>query len=615
MSAEAAKIVPVIEESPVDPDAAWADALTAAALLAVDPVGLGGALLRARAGPQRALWLAALRHGLPAAVPLRRVPLHIADERLLGGLDLAATLQAGRPVAQRGVLAEADGGLLLLAMAERLAAGTAARLCAVLDRGEVQLERDGLALRQPARLGVVALDEGIDDEHAPAALADRLAFHLSLDALPPREPGQPADRSAATDRDDAAQAGGLASRLAAAPASGLAWGLAITAADVADARVRLPSVASGDDPAAALCHAALALGVASLRAPWLALRAACAAAALQGHDQVQPEDAALAARLVLAPRATRWPAPAQADETAPAEPPAPPPESSPPPPPEPPPIDHAPAPNESPDDVSDNDPPPAPDTAQPLDDQVLEAALSALPAGLLARLKAGALNRAPTPAGGKSGALQAGGPRGRPLGARRGELRAGARLDLIATLRAAAPWQRLRQRDALHHDAAAPVRRVLVRPEDFHICRRAQRRETTTLRSGAANLNSAISGNSGRQAGPRKVWREGVSMVKKSARRTRRTHSPAFKAQVALAAVREDKTMTELCKEYEVHSSQILDWKRQLLEGAADVFGAGSRVVPPVDLAPLHAKIGQLALENDFLERALTKAGLLSAKP
>ena len=104
-------------------------------------------------------------------------------------------------------------------------------------------------------------------------------------------------------------------------------------------------------------------------------------------------------------------------------------------------------------------------------------------------------------------------------------------------------------------------------------------------------------------------------MVKKSARRTRRTHSPAFKAQVALAALRDDKTMAELCKEYEVHSSQILDWKRQLLDGAADVFGAGSRVLPPVDLAPLHARIGQLALENVFSERALTKAGLLSAKP
>ena len=104
-------------------------------------------------------------------------------------------------------------------------------------------------------------------------------------------------------------------------------------------------------------------------------------------------------------------------------------------------------------------------------------------------------------------------------------------------------------------------------------------------------------------------------MVKKSARRTWRTHSPAFKAQVALAALRDDKTMAELCKEYEVHSSQILDWKRQRLEGAADVLGAGNRVLPLVDLARLHAKIGQLASKNDFLECALTKAGLLSAKP
>jgi transposase len=104
-------------------------------------------------------------------------------------------------------------------------------------------------------------------------------------------------------------------------------------------------------------------------------------------------------------------------------------------------------------------------------------------------------------------------------------------------------------------------------------------------------------------------------MVKKSARRTRRTHSAAFKARVALAALREDKTMAELCNEFEVHPTQIVEWKRQLLDGAPNVFGAGGLTPAPVDLVPLHAKIGQLALENDFLERALTKAGLLSAKP
>ena len=98
-------------------------------------------------------------------------------------------------------------------------------------------------------------------------------------------------------------------------------------------------------------------------------------------------------------------------------------------------------------------------------------------------------------------------------------------------------------------------------------------------------------------------------------RRSRRNHSPAFKAKVALAAVRGDKTLAELAKLFDVHPNQITEWKTQLLDRASSVFGERSKPeAPDLDIKTLHAKIGQLALENDFLEGALTKAGMLSAR-
>ena len=97
-------------------------------------------------------------------------------------------------------------------------------------------------------------------------------------------------------------------------------------------------------------------------------------------------------------------------------------------------------------------------------------------------------------------------------------------------------------------------------------------------------------------------------------RRPRRNHSPLFKAKVALDAIRGEKTLAELAKQHDVHANQIVDWKNQLLERAASVFGSESSAEPTVDLKDLHAKISQLALENDFLSGALTKAGMLSAK-
>jgi transposase-like protein len=98
-------------------------------------------------------------------------------------------------------------------------------------------------------------------------------------------------------------------------------------------------------------------------------------------------------------------------------------------------------------------------------------------------------------------------------------------------------------------------------------------------------------------------------------RRARRNHIPAFKAKVALAAVKGDRTLAQLAEQFDVHPNQITSWKAQLEGGAADVFGpGGGSALPTIDVKSLHAQIGELTLENDFLEGALTKAGLLSAK-
>jgi transposase-like protein len=100
-------------------------------------------------------------------------------------------------------------------------------------------------------------------------------------------------------------------------------------------------------------------------------------------------------------------------------------------------------------------------------------------------------------------------------------------------------------------------------------------------------------------------------------RRPRRNHSPAFKAKVALAAVKGEKTLAELAQQFDVHPNQITSWKAQLLDGAAGVFGTEARSeasAPAVDVKTLHAKIGELTLTNDFLSGALSKAGLLGAK-
>jgi magnesium chelatase subunit D len=460
MTDRASGTVPVMSLAPI-----------AAAAFAVDPAAAGGVLLRAAPGAERDRWLEALRAMLPPATPWRRMPLHIDDDRLLGGLDLGATLRAGRPVASRGLLADADRGILVVAMAERLSERTAAAVGAVLDDGEVACERHGIASRAAARLGVVALDEGIDDERVAARLRERLGIHLVLPVA-------------------GGSTGGAFDGASDGASAGAPWSAGPDVTDIEAARARLADVRVGDDVVEALCAAAVAMGIDSLRAPMLACRVARALAALYGRTHVDADDAAMAASLVLAPRATRLPPTGPADAPEP-EPPtaqegADPTSAS----------ESAPA--DPPEQSSAPDQDATPGAEQPLPEQVLEAARAAIPADVLRHLLGTDARPMRTPSQGKAGAARMGRMRGRPIGANRGEPRGGARLHLVETLRAAAPWQAIRRSEAAARvetgkgETPQRSRRVFVRREDFHVWRFKQRSETTTVFVVDASGSSAL---------------------------------------------------------------------------------------------------------------------------
>lgn len=430
----------------------WQDACIAAAILAADPDGVVGVTVRSAAGPVRDRWLAMLQQLMPRRSPVCKIPLHVADGRLLGGLDLAATLKAGRPVAERGILAQADGGTVLLAMAERMSAGLAGKLTSVIDTRAVMLERDGFAERIPARFAVVALDEGIEpDERPPAGLLERLGLHLDLNAVP----------------------------LSAAAGSSRAG------SEILQARSRLGSVHVSDELMTALCEAATALGIGSARAHFLALRVARASAALAGRATATEEDAALAARLVFASRATR--APAQPEERTQAQ------------------GDshegtaEAPAEAASPADQPGEEPDRQPQSSQPpqsLTERVVEAARAAISADMLAHLDRLSAHLSQSRGAGRSAGEHLC-TRGRPAGIRCGDPRRGARISVIDTLRAAAPWQKLRRAVAQKSRGRQPTEagesRVRVKREDFRVLRFKRRNQLTTIflvdASGSAALN------------------------------------------------------------------------------------------------------------------------------
>ena len=416
-----------------DPASLWDDAEWAAALIALLGHAIGGVHLRSPPGPVRDYWLERVRQ-LGAQTHLRKIPANVPEERLLGGIDLGATLQSGRPIAQTGLLGECDKQLVVVAMVERLPRNTVHHLCVALDAGQVSVAREGIEAHCPAHIALIAQDEGTEEEFVHTALTDRLGLALDMSNM------------GIHDVDDEI----------------------FKRQDIERALARLKDVAIGDAHRTAVTELGVSLGIGSPRSTLSAIKVARGSAALRRDDLVNDDDVARALRLCLLTKAERLP------ELA----------------------DTPPEPQQEPEQSEEQETPPPTERPPPDEERLLEAALAQLPQGLLEQLqhRASRLRQSTT---GSSGAHHRHQHRGRPIGALRGDHRRGARINVLATLRAAAPWQPLRKQERAQRCMSKGLddglqAKIEIRPDDIHITRFQQRRESLTLFVVDASGSSAL---------------------------------------------------------------------------------------------------------------------------
>ncbi len=420
------------------------DIYFAVAALATAPCALGGLWLRGWAGPRRDAVLALTEKFLQAAYHAKplRIAHHTQAEQLHDGLDLTSTLHAGQPVVQLGLIQRANGGVILLAMAERASRALQSQLAVSLDE---------------CAFGLVACDESLPEEAGlMSALTDRLGLGLDLrneEGLWP-------------------VAEGLAESLFAER----------LVRDIPRAVKAWQCVTLNEDALKALTIAAGQLGLDSMRPVFQATATARIVAALQGRTDINDKDLAFAVRLCLLPRATRLPsqsssevndetdAQAQAEEDAQAE------------------RDLQNDDESMNNELDDHDS--QPESTTPMEaqgmpdasgDRLVEAALASLPRDLLLKLAASLVGSHGKSAG-QSGAgaeSSAGRGRGRPVGAMARKPRSGERLHLLATIRRAAPFQRIRRTESERPNSSST--RILLRPDDLHVWREKKRRGTTTV--------------------------------------------------------------------------------------------------------------------------------------
>jgi magnesium chelatase subunit D len=412
---------------------AWFDANIVAALVAINPRGLKGVCLKGQFGPVRDSWLSYFSALCPPTARLIKAPANLVAEQLMGSLDIEATLNQGSLVFSKGLLEKAQGNFLLLSMAERMDIQVLALISQAFDSSNTQ----------GAEFGVIALDESeaAGDSFSPRMM-DRLAFEVYLDQF-----------SLADMKEN----------------------LAIHADDIRDAKALLPRVVCSIDYIEVLTKSALKIGIGSFRANQFAVETAKTLAALRGLQEVGQDEVVDAARLVYtfskilhappeAEQPNRDDGENSKDEESNDQNP-----------------DQNPE-NNHPQEDGDQQPNPQPPSQEQLEDIVVAAATASIPRDFLAQPKKGTRStHTASHTSGKSGESQNSFISGRPMSSRKGQPGGGRRLDVLKSIRAAIPWQRVRENQASSQQYSSEKKKIDFRSEDLHIKQYLKRRGTVTI--------------------------------------------------------------------------------------------------------------------------------------
>jgi len=429
----------ILEQSQLD-QRPWLDACLIAKMIAVDPSGLGGVWVKSQAGPVRDLWLKGLQQLIQGQVDLIKVPSNADEGALIGELDLLKTLALQKKVYTRGILDQVQEGLLLLPMAERMQSHAAALLTQAYDL--------------KSQFGMVAFDESLADEdhHLLPRFVERLAFQINLESLSYRD-----------------------------------CHFAMEQLDFSEIRKRLQHIEFPMEALDAVMTAAQSLGIDSLRVGLFVARASRVLAALRGSEQLEQADIQTATRLIFAHRITRLPQPKEpiSEEDSSEEHQTPPQNEN-----QPPPDDTS---SNSDEMLNQDDPQnaPAPLRQENLEEMIIEASKANLSQNLLDSFdQHKKIIKTNNNSQGKVGQLQKGLLSGQALPSRKGRPSYKHKIDILKTIQAASPWQKIRRLESPNEFTSS--QRIIVKADDIHLKQFVQRTTTVTVFVVDASGSSAM---------------------------------------------------------------------------------------------------------------------------